>query len=201
MLGRVHLHRFPAGQGGADRVGATRQLAPTRSGHETDIQRRFQRRRIALAMEYDSRRIGEDHDRPGLREEIARLPHDWDTRFDQISVALLQREERIAGKWVGRANAAWIYPGRIAAPPGAFDEVSDGVGGHFAAVAQEAFPRLHHFLLLLRAGRSPRKTCWLHTWLSQRGARQHRQTSTDSLPQSESDRTALVWCAHRMFRP
>src|SRR5260370_26946194 len=95
VLSAVNLHRSKDGKRGADGVRAAGALVPVRSGFEPDIPGRLHYCWVAHGFEDHARGIREDHDGPGLRQEVSGLFRDRHTRTDQVTVRMLEGRESL----------------------------------------------------------------------------------------------------------
>src|SRR5258705_10221668 len=95
VLSAVNLHRSQDGERGADGVRAAGALVPVRSGFEPDILGCFHCCRVAHGFEDHAGGIREDHDGPGLRQEVSGLVGDRHTRPDQVTMRVLEGRERL----------------------------------------------------------------------------------------------------------
>src|SRR5262245_5106107 len=151
VLTAVHLYRGPRRERRANGVGAAGELGPAGPRHEAYVRRRLERARIAFRLEDHSTRVGEHHDGPRLREEVAGLDHDRSGRFDELPVTLPQEESFLAREDERRLRTARIDTCREAAPPGTLDEVAQEVWRR-AVARDEALPHVDDLPLLLRIG-------------------------------------------------
>jgi hypothetical protein len=127
VLAGMHLHRPPEGERRADRVRSAVDFAPIGPRHEANVEAGFQRTGVPLRLQDHTRRIGEHHDRPRLREEIVRLRHDPHARFDEVAMAAAEDGQFFRGNERGGLGAAGVH-GRGDTPlPRALDDAPETV--------------------------------------------------------------------------
>src|SRR5258707_816609 len=145
----VNLHRSQDGERGADGVRAAGALVPVRSGFEPDILGCFHCCRVAHGFEDHAGGIREDHDGPGLRQEVSGLVGDRHTRPDQVTMRVLEGRERLLWQWGCSLQALRINSRGGTAFPGPFDHVPYGMRGQLPST-QEFLPRGHNPSFLFR---------------------------------------------------
>src|SRR5213593_704063 len=95
VFSAVNLHRSKDGKGGADGVRAAGALVPVRSRFEPDIPGRLPCCGVAHGFEDHAGGIREDHDGPGLRQEVSSLFRDRHACTDQVTVRVLEGRESL----------------------------------------------------------------------------------------------------------
>ena len=96
MFRTVHLHRLPHGKCHADTVGAYRAFVPACTCNKMDFTGRFDRSHIAYDIEYHAIRIGQQHDRSGLDQQMRRRDKQALCGPHHVAVAAAKFFEHIA---------------------------------------------------------------------------------------------------------